>query len=268
MNLMRMRTPKISALVAVKNEEKNIKRCLDSLKWVDEILIVDSNSKDRTLELSMQYKTRVYQFKKRSYLLREKLNFGIRKAGNEWILIIDADEEVTPDLKEEIIKEIKMIEYDGFSVGFNTFAFGRLLKGGLWEDSKVIRLFRKGKGVYKEMQPHSKISIKGVVGELKNKINHYVYPDTKSFLKKTDKYVGLAAPMIARDMRGGLLNKKEYRINIYTRFIEPILYVFWIFLIKKEYKDHFIGLWISMLMGYYLYLERKKVKILMKKNGS
>lgn len=263
-----MKEENISALIAVKNEEKNIRRCLESVKWADEIIIVDSNSTDKTLDIARKYNPVIYQFKKKGYLLREKLNFGINKAKKDWVMIVDADEEVTPELKMEILKKINNAKDNAFTVNFKTFAFGRFFNGELWSGSEIIRFFRRGKAIYKDIQPHSILSVKGSVGMLNGSINHYVYTDTKSFIKKTEKYTTMSAPFIAKNMKGGILQKKSYKINPYSRFIEPLLFVFWIFIIKKEYKDFLVGLWLSLLMGYYLYLERRKVKEILDRGQS
>lgn len=258
----------VSAVIAVKNEENNLKRCLESLRWVDEIILIDSNSGDNTLKIARKYRPKIYQFRKKKYLIEEKKNFGIKKATKGWVLIVDADEEITPELKMEILKKVSGAKEDAFMVNFKTFALGRFLKGKLWNESKIIRLFRRGKAIYKDIRPHSLLSVKGSIGRLNGSINHYAYPDTRSFIKKTERYTAMSAPFIAKSMRGGILRKKIYKINFYSRFIEPLLFVFWIFIIKNEYKDLLVGLWISILMGYYLYLERRKVKEILDRGQS
>lgn len=262
-----MKNATISAVVAVKNEEKNIKRCLESVRWVDEIILVDSNSSDSTFEIAKEYwpKVRVYQYKKKDYLIEEKKNFGIKKATKEWILIIDADEEVTPVLKKEIIKKINTTNFDAFNVYFQNYAFNRFLKGSYWKDMPIIRLFKRGKGIYKSIQPHSLLAVNGKIGYLEGYINHYTFRNTMEFLAKTDKYTSLSTPFIIKHNKGGILNRQKIRINFYSCYIEPLLFSSWVFFMKKMYKDYFIGLWISLLMGYYLYLERKKVKRLKNK---
>lgn len=255
----------VSVVLAVKNEENNIKRCLESIKWADEIILVDSESSDRTIEIAKRYNPKIHQFRKKSYLIEEKKNFGIKKATEDWVMIVDADEEITAELKDEIINKTKKTGYDAFNVCFQNYAFGRLLKGDLWKDSPVIRLFRKGKAIYKRTQPHELLMVGGKIGKLKGYINHYGYSGTKVFLKKIRRYASQTAPFIAKNNKGGLLHKSRLKINLYSCYIEPIFFSFWVFFIKKMYKDHLIGLWLSMLMGYYLYIERKKVREI--KNG-
>ncbi|HLC46919.1 MAG TPA: glycosyltransferase family 2 protein [Candidatus Nanoarchaeia archaeon] len=256
----------ITALVAVKNEEKNIRRCLKSVNWVNNLIIIDSGSTDNTLKIAKEFHVRIYQFRKKNYLLREKLNFGIRKIKKGWILIVDADEEVTPKLKTEIIRAMKNIHLNAFNICFHNYCFGRFLKGFYWNDMPVTRLFRSGKATYEDIEPHRSISIDGKIGNLKGYINHYPYNNTKEFLNKAEKYTSLSAPLIIKNNGGGILNKPLGSLGIYSSYIEPVIFSVWIFLRKGMYKDYFLGLWLSLLMGYYLYIERKKVRML--KNGN
>lgn len=256
----------VSAVIAAKNEEKNIKRCLESVKWTDEVILVDSNSKDRTIEIAKSCRpdVKIYQFMKKNYLIEEKKNFGIKKATKSWVMILDADEEATKKLAQEIAGELRNPGFDAYTVRFKHYSFGRFLKGNFWKDMRITRLFRNGKAIYKKLEPHKLISVKGKVGNLNGYINHYVYANTREFIAKTERYTSQAAPFIARNMKGGLLSR-PLKINLYSRFVEPVLFAGWVFSIKKMYKDHFIGAWISILMGYYLYLERKKANLLKKK---
>jgi glycosyltransferase involved in cell wall biosynthesis len=121
---------KISAVLIVRNEEKNIVRCLESIKWVDEIILVDQSSNDKTVELAKKYTDKIYITENKSICELDR-EFAVSKAKNEWIIYIDADEVITEDLKEEIIKVIEKNTCDVALIPRETFFF-RKSNQNLW----------------------------------------------------------------------------------------------------------------------------------------
>ena len=139
---------KISACLTVGNEEGNIRRCLNSLHWADEIVVVDSFSKDKTVEICKEYTERVYQHEWLGYVGQKKL---IKKmALHPWIIFVDADEEVSPDLRDQILKEFESgnnLKYVGYEFPRKVFFLGTWITHGEWWPDIGMRLFRKDKGV-------------------------------------------------------------------------------------------------------------------------
>ena len=146
---------KISACVTAGNEETNIRRCLESLKWCDEVVVVDSFSEDRTVEICREYTDRVYQHEWLGYIGQKNLIRGM--ASHPWILFLDADEEVAPKLKDEIISEFEKgtQEYVGYEFPRRVHYLGRWIYHGEWYPDMKLRLFKKdhGRSAGRDEQP-------------------------------------------------------------------------------------------------------------------
>lgn len=190
----------ISILIPTKNEEKNIARCLDSINgWADEIIIVDSQSTDQTLEICGQYGTQIIQFdykggwpKKRQWALD---TFPFR---NDWILLLDSDEILLPGIKTEIERAIKSETHDGYWIRFQIYFLGKMLQYGgteLWK----LSLFRKGKGSYEkrlteqdesmaDMEVHEHVIVDGNIGRLKQPVKHENINALDRYIQKHNEY--------------------------------------------------------------------------------
>lgn len=200
---------KISVAIATFNEEKNIGRCLDSVKdWVDEIVVVDGGSSDKTVKIAKKYgaKAIVTDNPPIFHVNKQK---AVNACSSEWILQLDADEEVPLSLQEEIEKILK--KCDGKTMGYylprKNFLLGCLMrKGGLYPDC-VIRLFKKGKGRFPCESVHEQIKIDGEVRCLKNELIHNAYPTFSEYLRKANAYTSLTADRFAEE---------KLKINLYT----------------------------------------------------
>jgi len=181
----------LTVLIPTFNEEKNIRQCIEGIKWADEILIADSFSTDKTLEIAGQYpNVRIIQ-REYHYSTSQK-NWAIPQAKNDWILIVDADERVSPELAEEI-KEIVKGEFKedtpvAYWIRRENFYLGKRIKFCGWQNDKVIRLFRKGKAIYEDKFVHGEMIIDGKVGILKNSLKHYTIENISEHLKKIERY--------------------------------------------------------------------------------
>lgn len=184
----------VSVALATYNEEKNLERCLNSVKGLaDEIVIVDGGSSDRTVELARKYTDNVIVTDNPPIFHINKQK-AIEKCHGEWIVQLDADEEIPSDLKEEILSVVQSENsVAGYYIARNNYFCGKLMrKGGMYPDY-VIRLFRNGKGHFPCKSVHEQISITGEVGYLKHAMNHYPYPTFADYLKKADTYTNLTA---------------------------------------------------------------------------
>ncbi len=254
---------KISAIVVVKNEEKNIKKCLESIKWVDEIIFIDNYSDDNTVNIARKYTNKIFKRKGGLYnLIEDNKNFGIRNASCKWVFIIDADEIITKEGKEEILQKIQNDQHDAFYFNFKQYFFGKEFVGPLWTKTKIIRLFKKGKGYYKNLGPHNTLDIDGSIGRIESPIIHDGYPDVENFIRKMNNYTTWGAKLIKDTGKGGLLNKKIKEIKFYNLFLEPALFLPYYFFVKKNYKDGIHGLLLSVFMSFYLFTERSKLWLL------
>ncbi|MCK4816068.1 glycosyltransferase family 2 protein [bacterium] len=183
----------ISICIICFNEEKNIRRCLESSTWADEIIAVDSMSQDRTLEIVREYTDKVYQKAWSGYI--DQKNFALSKAKSDWVLSIDADEEISQGLQEEIRKEIeKKDAKDGYRIPRLSFYQGRWIKHSGFYPDRQLRLFRRNKGYWVGKRVHERVHVNGEIGLLKSDLLHYPYRNTISGqLQTIDKFSGLLA---------------------------------------------------------------------------
>lgn len=239
----------ISAIVITKNEEKNIKDCIKSLKWCDEIIIIDDNSTDKTLEL-IEKDEKIKIFKKElNNDFAEQRNFGLDKAKGEWVLFIDADERVSWELENEIKTVINKNNYDGFYVKRIDFMWGMKLEYGETGDIKLLRLAKINKGRWKG-KVHEKWDINGKIGYLSNPILHYPHQTIGEFLQKINFYTSIRA-------------KELYEQNKNANFLSIILYTKIKFLqnyiLKLGFRDGIRGFIIAVIMSLHSFLVRSKL---------
>ncbi|MCS6772108.1 MAG: glycosyltransferase family 2 protein [Kiritimatiellae bacterium] len=185
--------PKISACVTTFNEERNIRRCLESVRWCDEIVVVDSFSSDRTVEICREYTPRVYQHPWQGYIGQK--NYIRRLASHEWILFIDADEEVSPELREEIERELA--SNDGRIAGYRfprmVNYLGKWIRHGEWYPDYKLRLFLRERGRSGGTEPHDQVFVDGEVKTLKSPLYHYTYDDIHDHLETMNRFSSITA---------------------------------------------------------------------------
>lgn len=231
----------ISAVVICYNEEKNIERCLKSLSWCSEIVVVDSFSTDSTPQIAKKYATKFIQQKFLGH--KEQKNFAIENADNEWILSIDADEEVTQELKEEILEVLKNPHCDGYKVPRKNFFCGKWLKYGGWYPDWQIRLFKKTNGKFCGINPHDRVVINGKTGKLKNPILHYTYNSISQYIEKQNIYTELLSK-----------NEKFIKLPAGIFFIyftlRLILKFFELYIYKLGFLDGKYGIIVAILRVY------------------
>ncbi len=191
--------PKISAVVMIYNEEAQIRQCLDTVKWVDEIVICDSFSIDRTIEICREYTDKIYQ--------RAFDNFGSQKRwlmdkpSHEWVLFVEADERFPRELADEIRSRIAAGEgYDGYWMPFRNFVFGKEMKGPFWTFKK-IKLYKKDRGGWEDKLVHAGFVLAGNAGELKNAVLHYPFPTFRTMLRKNIRATRLEAQQLLRQKK-------------------------------------------------------------------
>ncbi|MBL7085357.1 MAG: glycosyltransferase family 2 protein [Candidatus Omnitrophica bacterium] len=247
----------LSVAVITKNEEVNIKECLESVKWADEIVIVDDNSEDKTVEIARNYTDRI--FRKKMDIEGRHRNWAYDQARNSWILSLDADERVTPELKEEISGAISNPgEFKGFAIPRRNYIGNYWVKYGGWYPSAQLKLFKKEDFRWEEVEVHPRAFLNGACGKLNNDIVHYSYKDFADFLNKMNKQTTLEAIKWVKDGRRMGLGRALWRT--YDRFMRT-------FFRKKAYKDGFTGFMVSIFSGLYQILSYAKYQEL-KRTGN
>ncbi len=244
----------ISAVVIAKNEEKQIRDCLDTLKWADEIIVLDDCSTDRTAEIAKSMGAKVYE--RKMDIEGKQRNYAYSLASHEWILSVDCDERVTEELAEEIKKLINPgPEENVFSVPIKTFIGKRWIRYAGYYPGRKDRLFRKGKFRYDENQGvHPRVYYEGKSGKLKNDILHYSYGSFSDFINKLNRETVLESQKWIEDGR------KVSFLKISRKCIDRFIKAYFL---KKGYKDGFLGFMFSFfhslyqILSYAAYWERK-----------
>lgn len=233
----------ISVALAVLNEEANLARCLDAVHpWVDEIVIFDEGSTDATPDIAKKY-SRVKFFKTEHqpifHITKQK---AIAKCTGDWILQLDADEVVTPELHREIISTISSNPSDnGFWINRSNYFLGRFLqKGGVYPDP-TIRLYRRGQGRLPARDVHEQAEIDGTVGHLKSDLLHYSDPTFSRYLIRNDRYTSLlAADLKKQHLKINFLSFLNYFI------VKPIHWFVLAYFLHRGYADGFPGFVFAM----------------------
>jgi glycosyltransferase involved in cell wall biosynthesis len=185
---------KISACITAGNEEKNIRRCLESVKWADEILVVDSFSTDQTTTICREYTNLVYEHRWLGYIGQKNLIKGL--ASGPWILFIDADEEISPALRDEILDEFnsgRSSSFAGFEFPRMVFYLNKWIRHGEWYPDVKMRLFKKELGTCGGKEPHDRTTVDGPVKRLKNDIFHYTYENIADQTATLNKFSSISA---------------------------------------------------------------------------
>lgn len=253
---------KLSGVVITFNEEINIARCLDSLKnVVDEIIVVDSYSTDKTAEICRSYGVNFIQNEFKGHI--EQKNFAIQKASYDHVLSLDADEVLSLPLQESILKFKDTDQLNGaFQVSRLTSYCGSWIRHCGWYPDRKIRLWDRRQGAWGGVNPHDKVILDASVqlSLLKGDLLHYSYPTIESHVRQLDKFSSIAA--VEKFKRGK-------KVNV---LVHIILYPFFIFLktyfLKGGILDGYYGFIISINNAYYRFLKYIKLKRLYEQNES
>jgi glycosyltransferase involved in cell wall biosynthesis len=238
---------KVSAVISAFNEEKNIERCLKSLSFADEIVVVDNGSSDKTAEIAKRYTSKVFSQANNPAQIDLQKNFGFEKATGDWILSIDADEEVSKELAQEIEGVIKKKNaVNGYWIPRKNIIFGKFIEHTGWFPDPQLRLFKKGKGKYIKTHVHEPIKLDGESAYLKEFIIHHHYETIAQFIRRT---VDIYAPNEAKDYLD-----KGYQLSYFDAVRFPLNEFISRFFARKGYQDGFHGLMLSLLMAFYHFM--------------
>ena len=234
---------KISVTIITHNEEENIRDCLESVKWADEIVVVDSGSADRTVEICKGYTAKV--FFNAWVGMKEQKQCAVEKASNIWIFSIDADERATEGIKQFILRELKNPIHDGYRFPRENYFLGKWLKHGGWYPDHVLRLFRKDRGSFGGINPHDKVVIEsGRIHTVKIPIIHYTYKSISQYLMKQNMYSSISAKESFNI--GRKVSPFVIPLKVPWKFIET-------YFIKKGFLDGFHGFIVAMGATYSMF---------------
>ena len=244
---------KISSIIIAKNEEVNIKRCIESqLDCIDEIvLLIDSKTTDRTKEIAESYKKVISEVTNWQGYAKTK-QYAVSKTSNDWVFWIDADEEITKELCEEItqLKKTEELHFSAFEVARRAFFLGKWIKHSGWYPGRVTRLFNKTKAAFNDNQVHENLLVEGKIGRLKNDLNHYTDPDIFHYYQKFNRYTTLAAEELSVKGR-----KAGYKDLV----IRPIFLFFKMYILRAGFLDGIEGFILAVFSANYVFTKYSKL---------
>jgi len=238
----------ISALVLTRDEEGNIARCLASLDFCREITVVDSGSIDRTREIARDFTPKVFDHKFEGW--GPQRNWGIEQCSHDWILVLDADEQISSELKNEIIhlKPEEIIK--GYYINRLTQYMGRWIKHSGWYPQYVLRLFDRRYAAYNNAAVHESVEIRAAAAKLQSPILHYSYRDLSHHLRKIDDYTGKRAA--ERYAEGRRFSPVKTVFAPPGEFLKK-------YLLKLGILDGIPGFMVAVTSAYYVFLKQAKL---------
>lgn len=251
----------VSAFVITFNEEDQIRACLESLAFCDEVVVIDSFSTDRTVEICEAFGARVIQREWPGY--RDQKAFGLASCTHEWVVNLDADERVSKELRESIVGVLRedyacehgsavksTDQINGYSISRVVYHLGRWWRRGGWYPEYRVRFFRKSKVSWGGVDPHEKPIVEGKVARLGGEIYHFTYKDLGEQLERLQTFSSIAA-------------EEEYkmgrRASLRHLLFNPFLRAFKFYILKKGYREGVAGLVVSIIEGYYTFLKYAKL---------
>ena len=240
----------LSVITLTLNEERNIVECLKSISWADELIVVDSGSTDRTVEIARSFKANVHVIAWQGYGAAR--NFAVSRSTGEWILWLDADERVTDELAREI-KEIMRANdpsIAGYEIARRAFFLGKWIRHCGWYPSRVTRLFRRTAGRFTETRVHEELNVTGVIGRTRHDLIHYTDPDLDHYFVKFNLYTTLAA----HD-----LNAAGSSFRLYDLLVRPPFTFFKMYVLRLGFLDGMRGLILSMVSSAYVFTKYAKL---------
>jgi (heptosyl)LPS beta-1,4-glucosyltransferase len=241
---------RISVVIVTKNEERNIRDCLNTASWADEIVIVDSYSTDRTVEIGKEFTDKIFQRPWEGFGIQK--NFSMEKATCPWIFILDSDERISPELKDEILNTIRSSpkQVVGYQVPRRNYFYGHWIRNcGCYPDHQ-LRLLRNGSGYLDDAEPHNKMVLNGEMETLKAPLDHLTSPTINDHLKKFPNFSRLAA-----------LEKFKTKKTVgwYDLFFPPLATFLKIYFSKGGYREGITGFIYSGFASLYTFLKYAKI---------
>jgi len=240
----------LTVIVLTLNEDRNIAECLESIRWADRIIVVDSGSTDRTAEIAGRFTPDIITVSWRGYGAAR--NAGLERSATDWILWLDADERVPPALAGEIrgILAADNAAVAGYQVARRAYFCGKWIRHCGWYPSRVTRLFRRGKGRFSETNVHEQLVLDGAVRVLQNDLLHFTDPDLQHYFAKFNTYTSLAA----RDMRAA--GRKFHLADIILR---PAFQFLKMYVVRLGFLDGIHGFILCTASSAYVFTKYAKL---------
>lgn len=241
---------KITATIITLNEERNIARSIESLRCCDEILILDSGSTDRTVELADKLGARVIEAGWRGFAGQK--NWAAEQASHDWILSLDADEALSESLEAEVLALKKTgPRYDGYTMPRLANYLGRWILHSGWYPDRKVRLYDRRKAKWVGDFVHESVKVNGRVGRLESNILHFTCESLSEHVKTMERYTTLAAQEIAA---------RQVKVPLWRMLLEPT-WMFWkTYFFQRGFQDGMEGLVIAYMAAFYTFLKYAKAR--------
>ncbi len=231
--------PKLSVVIITFNSERYLRQSLASASFAEEILVLDSGSTDTTIDIAKDFGASIYQEKWRGFGKQKQM--AVDLARNDWIFVLDSDEIITSELREELLRVLKNPKFKGYLVPRLNYFFGRPLKRcGLYPDYS-LRLFNRKFGKFTEDKVHERVKIEGKIGKLKKYMLHFAYENLEEFIMKQNKYSTLLA-----------------KPNRFKAIFSPLWTFFKLYFLKLGFLDGWEGFVVSSLYSQYTFWKYTK----------
>ena len=240
----------VSAIVVCFNEEERIQDCLESLRWCDEIVVVDAYSTDRTPEICRRYTNRFIQRVWAGY--RDQKAFAHSQATRDWVLLVDSDERVTPELRDEIRNALldDAHEYAGYALPRLVHYLGRWWRRGGWYPDYDVRLFQRERATWGGSEPHEKILVDGRVRRLRHPLHHYSYRSIEDHLQRINRFTSVSS----RELK-----KEGSRWRLSDALLRPAARFFRSYILKRGFMEGFAGFYVAVTAAVYVFLKYAKL---------
>jgi len=242
--------PGLAVVVITLNEERNLGGCLESVQWADEIVVVDAQSTDRTVEIARQYTDKVFVRPWPGF--GPQKNFAMDQTNAEWVLIVDADERVIPLLQEEILELMRTgqpPDVAGFEIPRRNYFYGRWITGGGIYPDYQLRLIRRSAGRYDEVLLHERLQLKGSILRLRSPLDHHSVPSIRDHVRKMAQYTTL----------GGLEKlKTRSRVTPLEVAGNHLGTIFKTYVLRGGFRDGVRGIIVALFAGMHTFVKYAK----------
>ncbi len=238
----------LTCTIVCYDEEENIRAALESVKWCDEIVVVDSFSRDRTVEICREYTDRIYQREWPGFV--EQKAFALEQARHPWVLNLDADERVSAELRREIEETLRQPTADGYYIPRLVYYLGRWWHRGGWYPDYRLRLFRRDRVVWGGVDPHEKVILHGRSARLRGALLHYTYRDIADHLATINGFTGVSA-------RELFLRGKQ--ASLADLFLRPLWRFVRYFVLRLGFTEGVAGLFVAQSAAFYVFAKYAKL---------
>ena len=243
---------KISVCIITGNEENDIRRCLESVKWADEIIVVDSFSTDATVEIASEYTERIYLHRWLGYVAQKSVAKSL--ARNEWVLFVDADEVVSNGLKKEIHETLESGVPDnvnGFDFPRQVWFLNKWIRHGDWYPDTKLRLFRRTKGRCSGVEPHERIDVSGKIRHMRSPLFHYTYGNIFEQISTLNRFSSISA---TSNKKKGSLGRTLFGLLLRAPFR-----FFRCYFVRRGFMDGIPGLIIAVASAFGTFIKYAKI---------